>query len=389
MHAPVSESTAATYFLDHFFDVETQRQVHDTAVAPGSEERVKPLFSRDSPSHVQAQCTITQALPLESADLIKRGAKDNQTIFFSEPDIKENADLIPQLKLHIPCEAQINERLFMDLKAELDVTLGPGNFAILGIEKGSVILKIALFMVNIVKQVCSAAKGCVESFKEKLEKIGINKTFFECIEKVRIKTFGCLKGMRADSVGISQVALREEIKGFIIGSGQSDDPTRLNAIIPNEKLAEIQSAYNSAIEDMKNKEGTLKEIIEQSGSLEEYEDRLEKAITEAKHQSEYEYRIISTAIVNKDRYLYETGKACCPNCEVKMLFHGSSLDAISSITAGGFRNGSAFAYGIGTYFSDSLDCAKATVEPLQELDPHSSLLVLRSTMIELRPLKMV
>ena len=44
---------------------------------------------------------------------------------------------------------------------------------------------------------------------------------------------------------------------------------------------------------------------------------------------------------------------------MKMLFHGSSLDAISSITAGGFRNGSAFAYGIGTYFSDSLDCARS------------------------------
>ena len=109
---------------------------------------------------------------------------------------------------------------------------------------------------------------------------------------------------------------------------------------------------------MKSKESALKEIIMQNESLVEYEDRLEKAITEAKRQSGFEYKVTSTAIVNKDRHLYEASKASCPNREVKMLFHGSGLDAISSITVGGFLNGSACAYGIGTYFSDSLDCAR-------------------------------
>ena len=215
IHIPTPKASAVADSKEMTQAIETQRKIHDAIVASNSEESNKPLFSTDLPSLMQAQQTIIQVLPRESADLIERGAKDNQTIFFCEPDIKENADLIPQLKLHIPYETQINEKLFVDIKAELDMTLGPGNFAILGIEKGSVILKIAAFIKNIVKQACSAVQEYAKSFEKKLEEIGVNKTFFECIEKVRVKTFYCLKGTKADSIGISQVPVREEIKEFL------------------------------------------------------------------------------------------------------------------------------------------------------------------------------
>ena len=73
-----------------------------------------------------------------------------------------------------------------------------------------------------------------------------------------------------------------------------------------------------------------------------------------------EYAITKVAVIEKDKDSteFETKKKGCPNCQLETLFHGTDVNAVSSIVVDGFLTGRRFEYGIGTYLSDSLDCAQ-------------------------------
>ena len=74
------------------------------------------------------------------------------SMFFDEDQVKcEVADvynpllnLLPQIAFRIPCDVEINVDCFNTIKKELSDILGPDEFAIIGLEKSPVIVKIAL-----------------------------------------------------------------------------------------------------------------------------------------------------------------------------------------------------------------------------------------------------
>lgn len=282
----------------------------------------------------------------ECTDLIEMGKRDNQTIFFREPKKDDKASIIPQVTLHIPYETAIDDKLFNNIKRELNETLGEENYVLLGLEKGSVIAIIGL----IAKIKGKIADADAENGKKVIE----------MVKKVMVKTFDCLGGKKADSVGVTRPPTSAEVKKCLLdpmnmSRDNVEDPTRLSTLIP----AEVEKLYDAPIAELKKNEKNLEHNLKLKSDSGEYAKKFEKELIRAKRESMYEYKIASISVMENDWTTYETNKARCPNCKSMFLFHGSGVDAVSNIAVSGFRHGSRFLYGIGTYMSESLDTARS------------------------------
>ena len=93
------------------------------------------------------------------------------------------------------------------------------------------------------------------------------------------------------------------------------------------------------------------------GKYKEYEQLFEKELNRAKINSVFEYSIISSTIIevqNIDKF--EENRKKCKNRQDRVLFHGTSYDAISKILPGQFlRSEKCVQHGKGVYFTEDLD----------------------------------
>ena len=70
----------------------------------------------------------------------------------------------------------------------------------------------------------------------------------------------------------------------------------------------------------------------------------------------FEFSIISLVIIERRNFYYfERERRNCPNRVEKILFHGTSVEPISSILTDCFQRARIHIYGEGVYFTDSLD----------------------------------
>ena len=89
----------------------------------------------------------------------------------------------------------------------------------------------------------------------------------------------------------------------------------------------------------------------------EYSKRFEQEFERAKRNSVFEYSIISSAIIEReDIDKFEMNRQYCPNRIDRVLFHGTSYDAISNILPTIFRRSTQSAqHGKGVYFTEDLE----------------------------------
>ena len=88
----------------------------------------------------------------------------------------------------------------------------------------------------------------------------------------------------------------------------------------------------------------------------EYIKFFETEFENAKKNSIFEFSLISLVIIErKDFDLFERERRNCPNRVEKILFHGTSVDPISSILTGRFNRAINHLFGEGVYHGDSLD----------------------------------
>ena len=88
----------------------------------------------------------------------------------------------------------------------------------------------------------------------------------------------------------------------------------------------------------------------------EYIKLFENEFENSKKNSIFEFSIISLVIMERKDYVeFETGRRYCPNRVEKILFHGTSIEPISSILTNSFERAKNHIFGEGVYFTDSLD----------------------------------
>ena len=105
----------------------------------------------------------------------------------------------------------------------------------------------------------------------------------------------------------------------------------------------------------------LKEINDIKNRLLNYNEYIKlftKDFEERKRNSIFEFSIISLVIIEREDFqTFEKERKKCPNRVDRILYHGTSIDPISSILTGYFRKSidKCFQHGKGVYFTDMLD----------------------------------
>ena len=92
------------------------------------------------------------------------------------------------------------------------------------------------------------------------------------------------------------------------------------------------------------------------GQYVEYNKIFEKELERAKENSVFEYSIISLTIIERDNIEeFENKRKYCDNRIDRVLFHGTSYDAISKILPDKFLTAHCVQHGQGVYFTEDLD----------------------------------
>ena len=105
----------------------------------------------------------------------------------------------------------------------------------------------------------------------------------------------------------------------------------------------------------------LKEINDIKNRLLNYNEYIKlftKDFEERKRNSIFEFSIISLVIIEREDFqTFEKERKKCPNRVDRILYHGTSIDPISSILTGYFRKSidKCYQHGKGVYFTDMLD----------------------------------
>jgi hypothetical protein len=107
--------------------------------------------------------------------------------------------------------------------------------------------------------------------------------------------------------------------------------------------------------------GNLNEIKDIKNSLINYNEHIklfEKDFEERKKNNIFEFSIISLVIMEREDFkIFENERSKCPNRVDRILYHGTSIEPISSILTGYFRKSidRCYQHGKGVYFTDNLD----------------------------------
>ena len=116
---------------------------------------------------------------------------------------------------------------------------------------------------------------------------------------------------------------------------------------------EINTYLIQRLSDSKN---DIKYIYNCLGKYIEYEKLFELEFKREKRNSLFEYSIISCVIIEReDIYKFEQNRQFCPNRVNRILFHGTSLNAISKILPDMFYRAESNQNGNGVYFTNQLD----------------------------------
>ena len=105
-----------------------------------------------------------------------------------------------------------------------------------------------------------------------------------------------------------------------------------------------------------NERSEIREMINKLSKYEKNINLFNKEFYVALRNSLFEYSLVSATIVERNDFSnFEKEREKCPNCENKLLFHGTILSVIPHILTTNFRQASIHPYGKGIYFTDQID----------------------------------
>ena len=265
------------------------------------------------------------------------------------PLYNSNLDLLPTLIFHFDYDGPINEDLYDKLKEEISEIIDKNDFAIIEIQRGSAIPKIAL--------IGDLAKQGIKASKQK----EISNEILGVIKKLEEKEFVCF-GNNSSSYtkynipDYSKAENREKLVKFLKEeSRNNEDIIQAVSTIKDEE-------FDNILENIENISNTIiKQEINQKKfmlyNLEEFNNQLELILDKSKQESIIEFGVVGLSLIDRNKIDYEREKNNCFNVKTKFLFHGTSTDISSKITITNFIKANTAFFGPGIYMTDMLDYA--------------------------------
>ena len=144
--------------------------------------------------------------------------------------------------------------------------------------------------------------------------------------------------------GIRQLLSREKGSNIMFFSEKVDGLISQN---------EINTILIPRLSDSKN---DILYIYNYLGKYIEYANLFEKEFARAKKYSLFEYSVISTAIIERENIeAFEINRLNCPFRKDRILFHGTSYNAIANILPEMFNKARVCQHGKGVYFTEDLE----------------------------------
>ena len=267
----------------------------------------------------------------------------------------DNLKFIPQIDLKFEGQFNINKDMIENLKNELGNLFGNKKFSIIEISKGSLkaIISLQFILYKFINRMIE--DPAIDKYLN-LNK-DINENVNDMANKIMNNKFLCFGNIKPDFVQKSVLDLNEpenqkNLKNLF---------TSYNDNIENKKTNIYEYSKNFTVKDFSkfidllSNEADKQELNQFNKNFEEFYDT-ENELEEALKNSIFEYKIINIYLINRDNTQYKIQKKSCPNKEVKLLFHGATPDAITSILSDNFNcNSKKHIIGQGSYFTDSLD----------------------------------
>ena len=268
----------------------------------------------------------------------------------------DNLKYIPHIELKFNNINNIDEDIISKLKSEILKIIQKKEFSIVSIRKGS--LSVLLTLQYIIQDSIKKQKNIL--FND------LHNDFYDNIyveveritNKLKEHEFVCLGVLKPDYIDKNIINIADEknkdyLKRKILNISDKDD-INLYEASKNINMEDIEKFFNQLSLIAEQMENNQKKIIKK---LESFNNIFDKEIEAALKNSVFEYKIINIFVVEKDNNDYELGKSNCLNREVKILFHGTTIDNLTGILSTQFNNARIHIFGLGVYFTDMLDYA--------------------------------
>ena len=291
---------------------------------------------------------------LPKLDLLNMG--ENNTIQLNCEIKDDNIKYIPQIEIKFNNVENIEKDILPKLKKEIKNIIKKNEFSIIEIRKGSLTALLTLQYIiqdEILKLKDSSFSGLSEDFSK-----NIIKEVEIIASKIKDNNFVCLGTVKPDYIDKNIIDITEEknkkdLKKKILNLEDKNDINIYEASknINMEELNNFFKVISLKTEELENNQNII------INKLEEFNNVFDEEIEKALKNSVFEYKIITIFVVEKENNEYQNSKKNCSNKEIKILFHGTSIDAITGILSTQFRDARIHIFGEGVYFTDELDYA--------------------------------
>ena len=339
--------------------------------------RDQGLHSVDS--HQEINIPIKPIVPLEPHDnksniseeiFLKKKEKLTLCSKLNTNNIIRNDELkfLPQIEIYFNINPNKIFKLkdFNDFRNELKLTLEEEDFSIIKIEKGSIKVIITLQFL-IFSELSNNSYFWLWDSKTKngIDKLDIfNKNICfkikEILSKFRVQNFISLGSVKPEYVdktvlNLADNDIKSEITKNIQNLVQEDFFKDLNLIEFAKYIDtnDLNQYFKILSNHSKDQEKNQLKIINQLDQFNKVFDiEIEKSIL----RSIFEYKIIYIFLsCNDNLNNYNEQKKQCLNKQIKILFHGTTPENVTSIISNQFFESSNRTFGKGVYFSNILD----------------------------------
>ena len=271
-------------------------------------------------------------------------------------DIKnDNLKFIPKIEFKFNNVNNYDVNVMEDLRKEIKKLIKTDNFSIIKFQRGSLSVIITLqYLVLRELQKNRNALNLSDSFFTNID--SEVESLSNKLKEHNFITLGNVKPdlVKKDIINITEQNNRDEIKQKIGRLSVNNDEMNLMQEAKNIESEDLEKYFKKLSQEADEQEINIKRLINRA---EEFNKKFDEEIEVALKNSYFEYKIIHILLIDKDYNCYINNKKFCPNREVKILFHGTTIDSVMGILSNQFRHAKVHFIGKGVYFTNILDYA--------------------------------
>ena len=289
-----------------------------------------------------------------------------------------NFDFIPQIEMKFNSIKEYNSKDLYHMKKEIRQILKNDNFSIIEIKKGS--LTVILYLQYLILKEIRILENL--NAQDNYEFNNINDEILQIYQDLKDNQFFSLGTNRADYIYNNFIDLNDKnnkkrLRDRILEIKSNSDYNDNNwyESSRNIKLEDLEGLFQrlSAEADLQEK-NNLQILIDR---LDEFNNAFDQEIEKAMKNSVFEYKIIHTVLVDKDKSQFtRTKNNLGENKKDILLFHGTRALSAIEIVSNQFKEGNkAHQIGKGIYMTDSLDYLWYYADDFNELHySHNNLI---------------